>query len=578
LVEGLLPPVVHGLRKRHPHPMIGKPARDDAIFIASSVPCLVMAAYLLRGCWSPWRCSEMRSRLRECARTVRAWTYSAVVDEVDRIVQEKMQRQKVSSFRFACQLASVFLFPFTVNNMLIIATGQERLHTLTQDIIQIFLQSVSVLLIVCPGIMSERNLDWFFVFFSLSYSLYAAPWACRAEYMIEALIIADFCAMTMTTVRRSLPPCAAMNVVVTASTCSLIWVRGEGHIMRPGVMMLLQALAMTMTTVCNQVLDRNMASMIRQGLEVQAAKEVFSAAKALLKSCCDIVVELDSEGTITSPAMDLGSFLLRGPKTSLQGTPLQDLMASEEDRLFFASKLREPWPSDASLAEVRHVRMKGGNSEVLSLELLWFQFRHLDQQLRYMVGLKEFSDSAFRQLAPPDAAHGGALPLPPLARAEEEDAGGSIPEGSSVISDSLGRPPVSVIVDCTQQDHSIIEVSAEFCKRIGRVAPGQSFTENLKGCRHFTAWLQVAIQMKTYEREDPPVIRVVFRMPQGEMAAVCKLGRLVVPGTNGEEVPDDVPDLKRISLDFSDIKRRCGSSAPPDRSYLKGTPLKRLGL
>jgi len=299
---------------------------------------------------------------------------------------------------------------------------------------------------------------------------------------------------------------------------------------------------------------------------------VLSAATALLKSCCDIVVELDSEGTIIGPARDLGSFLLRGPARSLEGLPLADLMAGEEDRLFLMGKFREPWPERASLAEVRHVRMKDGNNEHLPLDLLWFQFHHVDQQRRYMVGLKEFTDPALRRPPPPSAARRTEPPPRPPARTDS-DVEGSIPEGSSVVADNIAGLPVFVTVDCTEGGCPVREVSDEFSKRIGRLAPGQSFTEVLKRGKGFQKWLQVAVQASVYKVGVSPDRSLVFKMVQGEMTATCKLALNADAEGSGAAL-----DLKSVRLSFSDIRRHCGSSTASDRSYLKGTPVKRLGL
>jgi len=299
---------------------------------------------------------------------------------------------------------------------------------------------------------------------------------------------------------------------------------------------------------------------------------VLSAATALLKSCCDIVVELDSEGTIIGPARDLGSFLLRGPARSLEGLPLADLMAGEEDRLFLMGKFREPWPERASLAEVRHVRMKDGNNEHLPLDLLWFQFHHVDQQRRYMVGLKEFTDPALRR-PPPRSAARLAEPLPRPQPQADSEVSGSIPEASSFVADNMAGPPVWVTVDSARGDCPVRAVSDEFCKRIGRLTPGQSFTEVLKRSNGFQRWLQVAVQALFYDLGAPPERSLVFKMVQGDMTATCRVALSADAEGSGAAL-----DLQSVRLSFSDIRRQCGSGTASDRSYLKGTPLKRLAL
>eukprot|EP00409_Alexandrium_fundyense_P006203 CAMPEP_0195041536 /NCGR_PEP_ID=MMETSP0347-20130606/836_1 /TAXON_ID=2932 /ORGANISM="Alexandrium fundyense, Strain CCMP1719" /LENGTH=103 /DNA_ID=CAMNT_0040068597 /DNA_START=114 /DNA_END=421 /DNA_ORIENTATION=- len=88
--------------------------------------------------------------------------------------------------------------------------------------------------------------------------------------------------------------------------------------------------------------EKSSQAAIRQCLEIQTAKELLSAACALLRSCCDVVVELDCRGIIASPAMDLGSFLLRGTGRKMQGRKLADLMSNAEDRQAFSDRLGAP--------------------------------------------------------------------------------------------------------------------------------------------------------------------------------------------------------------------------------------------
>jgi len=552
-------------------PMIGVSWGDDATFFAGAVLSLAMVVYIIRVCIFQRQFAVMWIFVCKLSKDVYLRRFSTV-DEVGRIVQEKTWQQKVGYFCVFGKLMGVLLSPFTANMMFKIAAREMRMHTPVQDIVLLLGHGTALLCLFRPKVVSARTLDVFYIFVNLGIAIYVSAWVCRAEFMLEALMIANFIAIAMTTVRRSLLVCGSMNAVITASACGVLWVHRDGCTNRPLLMMFAQACTMTFITVGNQMFDMSVMSMLRQDLEARGAKEVLSAANALLKSCCDIVVKLDSEGKIIGPARDLGSFLLRGPRSSLQGIQLADLMATKEDRLFFVGKLDKPWSSDASIAEVRHVHMKDGNGEHLSLELLWFQFRHLDQQRRYMVGLKEFTDPALRRPPLPSAVRRAELPQRPSARADLE-VSGSIPEASSVVADNITGLPVLVVVDCTKGDCPVLEVSDEFCKRIGRLSPGQSLTQVLKRGEVFQQWLQLAVQTSVYELGAVPDCSLVFMMVQGEMTATCRLALNADAESSGAAL-----DMRSVRLSFSNIRRHCSSGTASDRSCLKGTPVKRLGL
>eukprot|EP00408_Alexandrium_pacificum_P034618 CAMPEP_0171284238 /NCGR_PEP_ID=MMETSP0790-20130122/67837_1 /TAXON_ID=2925 /ORGANISM="Alexandrium catenella, Strain OF101" /LENGTH=87 /DNA_ID=CAMNT_0011753531 /DNA_START=60 /DNA_END=319 /DNA_ORIENTATION=+ len=85
------------------------------------------------------------------------------------------------------------------------------------------------------------------------------------------------------------------------------------------------------------------------------------------------------------PALDLAGFLLRGPDVCLENTMLSDLISNAEDRIFFLRKLQEPQKSSV-LADSIHVKMRDGNNIQLNVEILSFEFKHLDGQPRHMIG------------------------------------------------------------------------------------------------------------------------------------------------------------------------------------------------
>mmetsp|Transcript_47613 Transcript_47613/g.146706 ORF Transcript_47613/g.146706 Transcript_47613/m.146706 type:complete len:527 (-) Transcript_47613:67-1647(-) len=521
--------------------------KEDAVFFAALVPLLGMVVYSLCHCLSWGTLVVMRSLARQLAQVIRS-RRSSTVSDVERVVREKMQQQKVSNICSSLQVCSFVLLPLTFGLQIIIADGRrERRATLTQDVIHLLLHTLMTLTCFFPRIVSTRTSDPIYIVMSLAFTLYIAPFSCHAEFMLEALLIANVAMITLTAVAPSVLLCCLGNAIFVVSVCSLVWTNRVGN-SRPGALMSIQVVLMGFITGCKHVMDRSMESTIRQGMELQTAKELLSAASALLRSCCDIVVELDSHGNIVGPATDLASFLLRGPGSKLEGTPLIDLMVAEEDRLFFADMLQEEQTSERGLADARNVRMRDGNDDVLLLELLWFQFRHFDQQLRYMVGLKEFSNQNVTR-----------TPF--------------LPEGMAT-ANTARELPATVVIDSTQDDHPVTECSDEFCKRIGRIVPGESLSARLKNSRRFAKWLQKAAHAEAYGHEAPPDCDLIFQMLQGEMTATCSIAH----SESNTEGAGDALDLRHIRLNMIHIRRRCSTNSSSDRGNFKGTPVTRLGL
>mmetsp|Transcript_118890 Transcript_118890/g.348199 ORF Transcript_118890/g.348199 Transcript_118890/m.348199 type:complete len:566 (+) Transcript_118890:62-1759(+) len=564
-------------------PLIGQTVGEDVVFFSAAILLLTVLVGAFRAARSCRCLLKVKCALTSAVKAISMWT-KAEPSKVDLIVHEKLREQKLDQFHMLCQIFCSIAFPFTVNLMLNIWKGESRGHTFAQDVLQLVEHSVAALITVFPGTLSSRTIDIFYTIVVLGLAAYTAPFIARPELLFQSLIIVNFVVFTLTMVRRtSTPVVPLLNSVVITVACSSIWMHGGNVFMQPKLMLVGQALVGIVSTIVAHILEKGSQAAMRQCLEMQTTKELLSAACALLGSCCDVVVELDPEGVIVCPAIDLGSFLLRGPGRKMQGWKLVDLMSNAEDRQAFSDRLGAPRVEGMGLAEAMHVSMKDGTGNTLHLELLWFQFSCLSGEPRYMLGMREFCDlSKSRQhrqqgIIEPDGIDKAAFP--------DHEEGFSLPEESFVITNSLAEPQAVAVLDCLKEGLLIKSVSSGFCMRIGRLPHGTCLAHSVRKGDSFAAWLQQSLNaISVHEEAEDYGVRL--RMPQGEMQATCRV--LLDKSSSGSgdsregwvQEQGAAIDITRVRLLFSGI-RLChshsmyGNQGP---SQLKGTPVSLMNL
>jgi len=572
-----------------PMHLVGRSVAEDLVFFFAAILQLIVliAAFRFASSCRPY--SKVKSVLNSVAKAISMWT-KAEPSEVDLIVHEKLREQKLDQFHRLCQIFCFIASPFTVNLMINIWKGESRGHTFAQDVVQLVEHFVAALITVSPGILSWRTMDIFYTITVLGLAAYTAPFIARPEFLFQSLLVVNFVVFTMTMVRRtSTPMVPLLNFVVVTVACSSIWTHGGNVFMQPRFMLVGQFVVGVVSTIVAHILEKGSQAAMRQCLEMQTTKELLSAACALLRSCCDVVVELDPEGVIVCPAIDLGSFLLRGPGRKMQGWKLEDLMSNLEDRQAFSCRLGAPRPEGMGLAEVMHVSMKDGTGNNLHLELLWFQFSCLTGEPQYMVGMREFCDpSVSRQQQQQGIKEPDGVDKAPFPDREE---GFSLPEESFINNDSLAELQAVAVLDCSTEGFLIKSVSAGFSMRVGRLPVASRLIHIMKRGERFQAWMQDALYAWATHDEPPVDCQITLRMPQGDIKATCSVLRddIVASGSldNGEEEHQndtDRVDIRNVHLLFFNVQpygsrsaRRCDARAQGP-SQLKGTPVALLSI
>lgn len=566
--------------------MKGDGVHDTVTLAVSGILVLASVVGLLRG-MQPRRLLSRAWGLLRSATQGLASCGKASTDEVDTLVEAKMQQLRVDHVRWCFRAFCACLTAVGLFGIYFIALGLPRGHSAVQDLMYVLMHFLCVLVVNCPKLLSWRTVDVFIGMFMLCLTAYTSPWFCTADQAVVSIATVTSATILLNTVRRSVFVSAAFNSLMALAVIGTIRAHKETVFMRADVFAVFELMILMLFPAFAYTLDVSISRGIRKSLEMQVAKEVLSAAAALLNSCCDVVVELDQEGTILNPAKDLGGFLLRGPGRCFQGFKLPQLFSLEEDRETFLRKLSAAESSGSGLAEARHVLMKDGNDEQLRVELMWFGFRHLDGAQRFMLGLREFSD-----FSPKAKGRSRRRRRQPRAEPGEESSQGSprrdhdegsdpglsprseASEGEATLESttSLEVQVASLTVDATEEGLPVRSCSPGFRSRIGRLQLGSSLTDYVRHPDGFMRWLQVGINTAN-SGEEVPDRQVTLEMRQGRLAATCRL----MPGSEEESLV-----IGAMELVFFNVRpcrgRSRGSSGSGSSSQSRGTPVVRMSL
>jgi len=551
---------------------------------------LVVVIWLLCSAARSSLCSNVVNALARIAHAVRSWK-RAPADEVAVEAQKRDRKQKVLHMQRICKVMALLSLPINLAKVFQCVRMDARPDTIAHDAVVFVLHSTLTVTLVLPRAVSWRTIDVVYCTLVSCAALFVAPPPisdAHDDNLISHLIGMNMIVAALAVARRDVYVVLPMNALFTLASGTSMWVHEGPYLTAPAFVFFIQCCTMLMVTGGACILDSTWRALIYEGLAVTAARQLLSAATGLLRSCCDTVVEVDSEGVITVPAHDLGSFLLRGPGYNLHGYRLADLMVDAEDRDVFQDRLLSKKEVCMDMAESIHVRMRDGNNVVLRLQLLFLRFTHIDDSTRYMVGI--------RGNFPGLGEHGGQDGLRPLAPGSDGEeptprpssSGLSVvtPAAADAMSAASDLLPV-LVVDCTAPGFPVVECSVGFRARIGRVPPSGMLLDAVKHGTLFVQWLQHALHSMVYGAPPPDDCEVTLRVPRSGVvvAAACRVLRVGSAydaarapdgqgpdGEHGAEGPDIEdgaegaaplgPDaLRRVELVFLNIRlRRAGPS------------------
>lgn len=276
--------------------------------------------------------TSLRSSVRSAREKIAAF-HEGSTDQVGLLVQAKMQQLKVENVRWCFWAFSASAIPLTSFTLYNIVMGQPRSYTVVQDALHLFLHGICTLVAICPGMLTWKTIDVYLGAFVLTVAVHTSPWAGTATSWMIMTSSSTAVLAILNLMRRSVPVSAFLNSIMAIAVVGNIMTHEEMN-MREGIIMnitqhwvlvALELLLLALFPAIAYMLDVSVGMGIRSSLQVEVTKEVLSAAVALLRTCCDVVVELDQTGGIMREAHDLGGFLLRGPRQCFMGTRLSDL-------------------------------------------------------------------------------------------------------------------------------------------------------------------------------------------------------------------------------------------------------------
>lgn len=506
-------------------------------------------------------------------------------DETAAIVREQMINMKVEHFRHGSTALSLGLFPASVRMMISLLTVDQTMPYLHS----VVLHAVGALIFIFPSAMTRRTIDAFYILLVIVQAAAAVPGDFTGGVSIEDLMLTPVGVVLTNLLHRGTLATYAANIAyLTLTGIGIAW-SDKPELLR-NTFATLAATMLIVSPVCARMLEASLATSIRRGLERQAVQETLSAASSLLHSCCDTVVELDADGVIAAPSMNLGGMLLQRPGRSLEGERFTDLMKHEEDRVAFLNGLQS-LRVGSGMAENMNISMRDATSMGVRMEVLAFRFRRLDDQLRYMVGLREKNE-----VDGDGGAHAYCHPLQFLTSGGQGDDGADSDAASSscseVAPDMIGasssenpkgaEDPAILTVDSSCFGLHVVCVSRGFLRDVGTIHVGEGFVDYIKNGLVSYRWVQESVNSLMAGRE-PPTGHVRLDLSDWKVSAQCVV---ILGGGRDEDDEEDSfePEANPfIRLAFSKIKRRKRSEQriskerPPQR-LLKGTPPRRMFL
>eukprot|EP00811_Abedinium_folium_P035999 NODE_8748_length_1472_cov_13.478810.p1 GENE.NODE_8748_length_1472_cov_13.478810~~NODE_8748_length_1472_cov_13.478810.p1 ORF type:complete len:426 (+),score=57.12 NODE_8748_length_1472_cov_13.478810:176-1279(+) len=122
------------------------------------------------------------------------------------------------------------------------------------------------------------------------------------------------------------------------------------------------------------------------------ALEELSAARVLLNTMPDVVVELDADLKFAKHSPQLASMLQHDVPLCLEGKAMADLLFSEEDLTLFQSNMNEAGFDRRFMADVCHLRLRDCLNNTIRTEMFHISYTGSDELPCHLIGLREFTD------------------------------------------------------------------------------------------------------------------------------------------------------------------------------------------
>jgi len=341
-------------------------------------------------------------------------------DPLEAHVARKLLERRVARARFAFVLVHVVSDLLLTALVINIALGHSRHMTRYQDVLLIIGIAATNFVMDCSSHITARALDRHFSFLMMLCLLFVSPLATDAQYLREQGFLVLLGVFVLALVNLNVRVIAFWITLFCSMMCYTIM---HGEFVCHEMTRLELTLDFFATGIIEiaavGIIERTLAAQVRHEIKARTAQNELSAARGILDTVCDVIVELDANLRILEHVPKLAALLLLGPTRSLQGEHLEQYMAEDHDREEFARNMLVEPGRDGCRAHVFHTRMHDSNRSIIRVEIFSVTWQGLDGQRRYVLGMREFTDvpPILQEAAPVPLAAAGPRtppPLPPL--------------------------------------------------------------------------------------------------------------------------------------------------------------------
>eukprot|EP00928_Gymnodinium_smaydae_P043145 TRINITY_DN2896_c0_g1_i9.p1 TRINITY_DN2896_c0_g1~~TRINITY_DN2896_c0_g1_i9.p1 ORF type:complete len:587 (-),score=53.59 TRINITY_DN2896_c0_g1_i9:228-1988(-) len=246
--------------------------------------------------------------------------------------------------------------------------------------------------------------------------------------------------------------------------------------------------------------EANLYSDVRASLQLNESTQAQTTLKTVLSATCDAVLYVDSWLRLTLPSPELAVMLLkREANDALLHTCLCDLAFDSNDETLLKARLPRDVGSAGNqpdtLAPMIQLSLKDSCGSRVACEMFYCAFMNVDDQLCYLVGVRELNEGG-REMPPP-YAHELPLALPPLSNSSNSDSAHSS-SGSNFNLRTDVNDEIAIVVDLFSGELDITDSTDGFRQLGGRSSVEVPFLRWVDGKRNqkkFAAWLFELVQL-----------------------------------------------------------------------------------
>jgi len=488
--------------------------------------------------------------------------------------------------------------------------ADQRANSVVQDACLLVLSFTVLLIYAFPRFVTLRTLDVWSSILAACTALWVSPLAMEGTHAAALVPRAYGVIMVLSVFNLNTGLNLAWLCIVSILTCLAILVGSEGHGDDCGASRIHDVQAVFMTGALNAVIlycfHWAMFLAARWETEADIFRTELVAARSVLSCVCDVVVELDGDFLLQDDSPQLKDMLILNPQRSLMGTDLRSFLASQEDYHKFTSQLRRSLSGDlinreARLSSTFHVHMKDSSNAPIIVETYSVLLHIRDGQVRYLVGIREFTDTNPMSLMTesPSAARRsdlrgreGPRDADPAVVSRETSTSSAWSSASSSLDDTdgtsaVGAPPskepeFSVWIDVLSPGYDIKHASPAFAQHVK--ASGEFLVTVRPSWRpEFIAWVQESCASLLQDGSAFPVAEFSERLylrPERSSSArrtrvlvSARLGLDLAPHAGAE--PGSRGVVRLVLLDTKMIRGRRGDrdgDAGANQPPRSGTP------